>query len=86
MTRKIHNLLRKACFVKCRNPCHHERGYTLKHHKNAALIQVYFDSFELLDEAEKVLQFQGIKVEKSLPHKSQGCFLSIQLNQEPSSC
>lgn len=86
MTRKIHNLLRKACFVKCRNPCHHERGYTLKHHKNAALIQVYFDSFELLDEAEKVLQSQGIKVEKSLPDQSQGCFLSIQLNQEPSPC
>lgn len=78
MTRKIHNFLRKARFVKCRNPYHHERGYTLKHHKNAALIQVYFDSFELLDEADRVLQNQGIKGVKSLPHKSQGCFLSIQ--------
>jgi hypothetical protein len=86
MTRKIHNLLRKACFVKCRNPCHHERGYTLKHHKNAALIQVYLDSFELLDGAEKVLQSQGIKVEKSLPHKSQGSCLSIELNQESQQC
>jgi hypothetical protein len=86
MTRKIHNLLRKACFVKCRNPCHHERGYTLKHHKNAAVIQVYFDSFELLDEGEQLLQTQGIKVVKSLPHKSQGCFLSIELNQESLSC
>ncbi|MEG4007746.1 hypothetical protein QUA41_17815 [Microcoleus sp. Pol11C1] len=85
MTRKIHNLLRKARFVKCRNPCHHERGYTLKHHKNAALIQVYFDSFELLDEADRVLQSQGIKGVKSLPDKAEGCFLSILLNQEPSS-
>jgi hypothetical protein len=84
MTRKIYNFLRKACFVKCRNPCHHERGYTLKHHKNTARIQVYFNSFELLDEADQVLQAQGIKVVKSLPHQSQGCFLSIELNQEPS--
>jgi len=86
MTRKIHNLLRKACFVKCRNPCHHERGYTLKHHKNAALIQVYFDSFELLNEADQFLQNQGIKGIKSCPQKAQGCFISIQLNQESSPC
>lgn len=80
MTRKIHNLLRKACFVKCRNPCHHERGYSLKHHKNEALIQVYFNSFELLDEADQVLRTQGIKVVKSLPHQSKGCFISVELN------
>lgn len=54
MTRNINHCLRKAGFVKCRNPHHHERGYTLKHHKNAARIQVYFNSFELLDEADKV--------------------------------
>lgn len=83
MTRKIHNLLRKAGLVKCRNPAHHERGYTLKHHKNVALIQVYFNSFEVLDEADQVLSNQGIKAVKTLPHKSQGCFLSIELNQEP---
>ncbi|MEG3920735.1 hypothetical protein QUA07_16595 [Microcoleus sp. T3_A4] len=83
MTRKIHNLLRKACFVKCRNPCHHERGYTLKHHKNAALIQVYFNSFELLDEADQVLKTQGMNGVKALSHKAEGCFLSIELNPEP---
>ena len=83
MTRKIHNLLRKSGFVKCRNPCHHERGYTLKHHKNAALIQVYFNSFALLDEAEKVIvKTQGMNGIKALPHKAEGCFLSIDLNQE----
>ncbi|MEG4242962.1 hypothetical protein [Microcoleus sp. AT9b-C3] len=86
MTRKIHNLLRKAGFVKCRNPCHHERGYTLKHHKNAALIQVYFNSFELLDEADQVLRTQGMNGVKSLPHKAEGCFLSIELNQESPQC
>ena len=82
MIRNIHQCLKKACFVRCRNPCHHERGYTLKHHKNVALIQVYFNSFELLDEADRVLHTQGIRVVKSLPHQSQGCFLSIELNQE----
>jgi hypothetical protein len=83
MIRKIHNFLRKASFVKCRNPRHHERGYTLKHHKNTACIQVFFNSFELLDEADRVLRTRGIKAVKSLPHQSQGCFLSIELNQEP---
>jgi len=82
MTRKIHPFLRKACFVKCRNPCHHERGYTLKHHKSEALIQVFFNSFELLDEADGVLNARGIKAVKSLPHPSKGCFLSVELNQE----
>jgi hypothetical protein len=82
MTRNIHKFLRTACFVKCRNPAHHERGYTLKHHKNEALIQVFFNSFELLDEADQVLRTQGIKVVKSLHHQTQGCFLSIELNQE----
>lgn len=82
MTGQIHNCLRKAGFVKCRNPCHNERGYTLKHHKSAALIQVYFESFELLDEADRVLSNQGIKAVKTLPNQAKGCFLSIQLNPE----
>ena len=86
MTRNIHQFLRKACFVKCRNPCHHERGYTLKHHKNEALIQVFFNSFELLDEADRVLNARGIKALKSLPQQSKGCFLSIELNQESPQC
>ena len=80
MTIKVHNLFRKACFVRCRNPCHHERGYSLKHHKNEAFLQVFFNSFELLDEVDRVLRTQGIKVVKSLPHQSKGCFLSIELN------
>jgi hypothetical protein len=83
MTKNIHQCLITACFARCPNPSHHERGYTLKHHKNEALIQVYFDSFEFLDEADQVLRTQGIKVVKSLPHKSKGCFLSVELNQEP---
>jgi hypothetical protein len=83
MTANIHQYLRRACFVKCRNPARHERGYALKHHKNDALIQVFFNSFELLDEADRVLRTQGIKVIKSLPHQSKGCFLSVELNQEP---
>lgn len=86
MTRNIHQVLKTARFVRCRNPAHHERGYSLKHHKNAALIQVYFNSFELLDEAAQVLQAQAIKAIKSLPHHSRGCFLSIELNQEPQQC
>ncbi|MEG4912260.1 hypothetical protein [Microcoleus sp. B7-D4] len=82
MTKKIHNLLRKACFVKCRNPCHHERGYALKHHKNEARIVIFFNSFALLDEADQVLRTQGMNGIKALPHKAEGCFLSIELNQE----
>ena len=82
MTRKIHQFLRKAGFVRCRNPWHHQRGYSLKHHKNEALIQVFFNSFELLDEADQVLRTQGMNGVKSLPHQFKGCFLSIELNQE----
>ena len=80
MIRNIHQWLRKACFMRCRNPSHHQRGYSLKHHKNAAIIQVFFNSFELLDEADQVLRTQGIKAVKSLPYQSQGCFLRIELN------
>jgi hypothetical protein len=82
MTRNIHKFLKKADFVRCPHPHHHPRGYTLKHHKNAVLIQVYFNSFELLDEADKVLTAEGIKVVKTLPHQSKGCFLIVGLNQE----
>lgn len=80
MTRNIHKFLKKADFVRCPHPHHHQRGYTLKHHKNAAIIQVFFNSFELLDEADQVLRTQGIKAVKSLPYQSQGCFLRIELN------
>jgi hypothetical protein len=83
MTRNIHQFLRTACFVRCRNPAHHERGYTLKHHKNEALIQVFFNSFELLNEAEQILSTQGIKAVKSVPHQSKGCFRAVELNQDP---
>jgi hypothetical protein len=86
MTRKIHQFLRKAGFVRCRNPHHHERGYSLKHHKLEGIIQVWFNSFELLDEADQVLRSQGMKGVKSLPHKSKGCFLSIELNQDSPQC
>jgi hypothetical protein len=86
MTRNIHQFVRTACFVKCRNPSHHERGYTLKHHKSEALIQVFLNSFELLDEADQVLRTQGMNGVKSLPHQSKGCFLSIELNQESQQC
>ena len=54
MIRNIHQWLRKACFVRYRNPSHHQRGYSLKHHKYKALIQVFFNSFELLNEVDKV--------------------------------
>lgn len=78
----IHKILKNADFVKSRHPHHHERGYTLKHHKLEGIIQVYLNSFEMLDEADKVLTAQSMKVVKSLPHPPQGCFLSIELNQE----
>ena len=83
MTKKIHHCLRKAGFVRCKLAHHQERGYALKHHKNASIIQVFFNSFELLDEADGVLNARGIKAVKSLPHPSKGCFLSVELNQEP---
>jgi hypothetical protein len=46
-------------------------------------IQVFFNSFELLNEAEQIFTEAGIKVAmKTLSHQSQGCFLIIELNQE----
>jgi hypothetical protein len=80
---KIHKFLNNAGFVKCPHPHYHERGYTLKHHKHQGMIQIFFNSFELLDEADKVLIAQSIKAVRSLPEQSKGCFLSVELNQEP---
>jgi hypothetical protein len=86
MTIKIHKFLSNAGFVKCQHPHHHERGYTLKHHKHQGIIQLFFNSFELLYEADKVLIAQSIKAVKSLPYQSKGCFLSVELNQESQKC
>ncbi|MEG4119203.1 MULTISPECIES: hypothetical protein [unclassified Microcoleus] len=77
MTRNIHTFLRTACFVRCRHHSHHERGYTLKHHKLEGIIQVWFNSFELLDEAEKVLRTEGLELKITLADQSNGCFLSL---------
>ncbi|MEG4801339.1 hypothetical protein QUB63_17805 [Microcoleus sp. ARI1-B5] len=77
MTRNIHTFLRTACFVRCRHPSHHERGYTLKHHKLEGILQVWFNSFELLDEAEKVLRTEGLELKITLAYQSNGCFLSL---------
>lgn len=83
MTKKIHNCLRQAGFVRCKLAHHHERGYALKHHKNEARIVIFFNSFALLDEAEEIIvRTQGMNGVKALPHKAEGCFLSIELNQE----
>lgn len=83
MTNKIHKTLKVAGFVRCRKPHHSERGYALKYHKMTQIIQVFFNSFELLNEAEQIFTIEGFKVAmKTLSHQSQGCFLIIELNQE----
>jgi len=83
MTNNIHKILKVAGFVKCRRPHHEERGYALKCHRMTHRIQVFFNSFELLNEAEQIFTKEGFKVAmKTLSHQSQGCFLIIELNQE----
>ena len=70
--------------MRCKLAHHHDRGYALKHHKNEAIIVIFFNSFALLDEAEKIIvRTQGMNGVKALPHNAEGCFLSIELNPEP---
>ena len=77
MTRKIHNILKKAGFVNCKNPAHHERGYKLKNHKGFSVIYVFFNSYELLEEAHLLLESHGIANDKKT---TQGCLLQIKTN------
>ena len=83
MINNIHKIFKVAGFVRCRKPHHEERGYALKYHKMTQMIQVFFNSFELLNDAEQILITEGFKVVlKTLSHQSKGCFLIIELNQE----
>ena len=83
MLNNIHKLLKVAGIVRCRRPHHEERGYALKCHKMTETIQVFFNSFELLNEVEQILSKEGFKVVlKTFSHQFQGYFLIIELNQE----
>lgn len=80
-TQHIHQQLQSFGFVKCTNPAHNSRGYNLKHQKAIAQIDIFFNSFELLDEATQILKAQGVKVKQCWRDIADGCWLSIEQNQ-----
>lgn len=77
-TQHIHQQLKSFGFIKCSNPAHNSRGYVLKHQRAIARIDIYFNSFELLEEATKILESQGVKVKQCRRDIEDGCWLSIE--------
>ena len=78
-THKVHKLLQQFGLIKCKNPAHNERGYSLKHQKIIARIDVFFNSFELLDEVVQHLTNQEIKIKQQCRRDLEdGCWLSIE--------
>lgn len=78
ITRRINQALESRGFVRVVRPHHHDRGYTLKHHKqpNYHVINIFFNSSLLMEEAQKILKEKGIE---SSSHHFIGVFLQIEV-------